>query len=152
MVIKKDPSQLRVKSASGQKVAVPEVQQVKSVVTHGKHREKPDSQQQPASERVVVENNALANYHEKSAMQKLIDSGEATKESLDAASCALLKCAAEFTEGSAEKAYYEQLEKIGNQPEYAELRDKLRKTEFTVSYFDKISGLNIVLLSTVISI
>lgn len=68
---------------------------------------------------IIIENNALANYHEKSAMQKLIDSGEATKESLDAASCALLKCAAEFTEGSAEKAYYEQLEKIGNQPEYA---------------------------------
>ncbi|ECI4012257.1 adhesin [Salmonella enterica subsp. salamae] len=47
------------KGASGQKNPVPEVQQEKTAVTHGKDREKPGSSQQPASERVVVENNAL---------------------------------------------------------------------------------------------
>ena len=47
------------KGASGQKVAAPEVQQGKTVVTHGKHREKTLSSQQCAPERVVVENNLL---------------------------------------------------------------------------------------------
>ncbi|EDM1758438.1 adhesin, partial [Salmonella enterica subsp. diarizonae] len=40
------------KGASGQKNPVPEVQQEKTAVTHGKDREKPGSSQQPASERV----------------------------------------------------------------------------------------------------
>ncbi|WP_404851615.1 hypothetical protein P5M00_00405 [Enterobacter asburiae] len=48
------------KGASGQKVAVPEVQRAKAAVTHGKDREKTCSSQQPASERVVVENSALS--------------------------------------------------------------------------------------------
>lgn len=47
-------------SASGQKIVAPEVQQEKTVVTHGKHREKPTPSPQYASERVVVENNSLS--------------------------------------------------------------------------------------------
>nr|WP_237703557.1 adhesin [Erwinia sp. Ejp617] len=47
------------KGASGQKVAVPEVQQEKPVVTHGKHREKRCTLGNSATEKVVVENNAL---------------------------------------------------------------------------------------------
>ncbi|WP_223540631.1 hypothetical protein [Enterobacter sp. JBIWA003] len=47
------------KGASGQKVAVPEVQRAKAAVTHGKDREKTCSSQQCVPERVVVENNAL---------------------------------------------------------------------------------------------
>jgi filamentous hemagglutinin len=48
------------KGASGQKVVEPEVQQVKTVVTDGKHRKKPSSSPQSTSERVVVENNSLS--------------------------------------------------------------------------------------------
>ncbi|UAN18758.1 hypothetical protein [Enterobacter asburiae] len=47
------------KGASGQKVAVPEVQRAKAAVTHGKDREKTCSSQQCVPERVVVENNSL---------------------------------------------------------------------------------------------
>ncbi|WP_223540630.1 adhesin [Enterobacter sp. JBIWA003] len=48
------------KGASGQKVAVPEVQRAKAAVTHGKDREKTCSSQQCVPERVVVENNSLS--------------------------------------------------------------------------------------------
>ncbi|UWS30009.1 adhesin [Erwinia pyrifoliae] len=47
------------KGASGKKVAVPEVQQKKPVVTHGKHREICRTPGNFAAEEVVVENNAL---------------------------------------------------------------------------------------------
>ncbi|EJE3041418.1 hypothetical protein M4F09_004853 [Salmonella enterica] len=47
------------KGASGEKVVVPEVQQVKPVVTHGKHREKRASSQECTSDRVVIDNNLL---------------------------------------------------------------------------------------------
>lgn len=45
---------------SGQKVVTPEVQQAKTVVTDGKYREKSTSPLQSASEKIVVENNALS--------------------------------------------------------------------------------------------
>ncbi|WP_436859261.1 cysteine peptidase family C39 domain-containing protein [Citrobacter tructae] len=48
------------KGASGQKVVTEEVQQGKTDVTQGRHREKSGSSQQVASERVVVENNSMA--------------------------------------------------------------------------------------------
>ncbi|MEI2628282.1 adhesin [Erwinia aphidicola] len=48
------------KRCTGAKVAGPEVQQGKTVVTYGRHREKPGASQQAASERVVVENNHLS--------------------------------------------------------------------------------------------
>ncbi|MCT2386164.1 adhesin [Erwinia pyrifoliae] len=48
------------KGASGKKVAVPEVQQKKPVVTHGKHREICRTPGNFAAEEVVVENNALS--------------------------------------------------------------------------------------------
>lgn len=48
------------KRCIGAKVGGQEVQQGKSVVSQGKNREKTGSSQQPASERVVVENNALS--------------------------------------------------------------------------------------------
>ncbi|WP_236127737.1 hypothetical protein [Cedecea colo] len=48
------------KSASGKKVAVPEVQQGKRVVTHEKDREKGVAVGEGATDKVVVENNALA--------------------------------------------------------------------------------------------
>ncbi|MEN5018911.1 hypothetical protein ABEH87_21585, partial [Erwinia sp. Eh17-17] len=48
------------KGASGQKVAVPEVQQGKCFVTDGKHREKVCTLAGCAAEKVVVENNSLS--------------------------------------------------------------------------------------------
>lgn len=48
------------KGASGQKVAAVEMPQQKWPVTHGKYREKLVLSQQPASEIVVIENNALS--------------------------------------------------------------------------------------------
>lgn len=93
--------------------------------------------------KVTVENNALANHLEKDVIDKFTTQGIAKKEELDAASCALLKCSAGFAEGTSEKAYYEKLEQIGNQPEYAELRDKLVNEQFTVSYVDPNTGATI---------
>ncbi|MER2597843.1 hypothetical protein, partial [Escherichia coli] len=85
----------------------------------------------------------LANHLEKDVIDKFTTQGIAKKEELDAASCALLKCSAGFAEGTPEKAYYEKLEQIGNQPEYAELRDKLANEQFTVSYVDPNTGATI---------
>ena len=93
--------------------------------------------------RTVVENNTLANHHEKATITKLANEGLAKKEELDAASCALLKCSAGFAEGSAERAYYEKLEKIGSQPEYAALREKLSNEQLMVSYADPTTGITI---------
>ncbi|EOV9674442.1 hemagglutinin repeat-containing protein [Cronobacter turicensis] len=93
--------------------------------------------------RVEVENNALANHTEKTVIDRLAKEGVATKQQLDAAACALLKCSAEFAEGTAEKAYYENLEKTGSQPEYAALREQLANEKFVVSYKDPLTGENV---------
>lgn len=78
------------KGASGQKVVGQEVQQGKPVVTDGKHREKPGSSQQPVSERVVVENNALGDIIENQA------SGMSQEEKYQKAQNALVKATEEF--------------------------------------------------------
>ena len=70
----------------------------------------------------------------------MVQQGVASKEALDAAACALIKCSAEFAEGTAEKAYYERLEKAGNQPEYAALREQLANQPYVISYFDPNTG------------
>ncbi|WP_245191450.1 hemagglutinin repeat-containing protein [Kosakonia oryzendophytica] len=93
--------------------------------------------------RVEVENNTLANHMEKTVIDRLAKEGVATKQEIDAAACALLKCSAEFAEGTAEKAYYENLEKTGSKPEYAALREQLANEKFAVSYKDPLTGENV---------
>ncbi|QLR44658.1 hemagglutinin repeat-containing protein [Enterobacter sp. RHBSTW-00994] len=96
-----------------------------------------------AGMQIEQEFNALTNPIEKEAINRLVTEGIAKKEELNAAACALLKCSSEFAEGTVEKAYYEELEKIGNQPEYAALREQLANEKFVVSYKDPLTGENV---------
>lgn len=63
----------RWKGVSGKNVAASDIQQGKPVVNHGKDREKTCSSQQPASERVVVENNYLSSKEARQLEQELTE-------------------------------------------------------------------------------
>ncbi|QTL40329.1 hemagglutinin repeat-containing protein [Xenorhabdus budapestensis] len=80
----------------------------------------------------AVDANRLTTSVEKERLQTLAEKGVAPKEVLDAAACAIVKCSAQFVEGTEEWIKYKQLEEKGNSPEYAALRDQLAKETLTI--------------------
>ncbi|AWH88632.1 DUF637 domain-containing protein [Limnobaculum parvum] len=93
---------------------------------------------------IIDQNNRQLHQTEKERLKELAGGDEDKEKQLTAAACALVKCSAEFAEGTAEKAAYEALELAGNRPEYAALREQLSQEKFLVSYTDPLTGERVV--------
>jgi filamentous hemagglutinin len=70
--------------------------------------------------------NRLLHEDEKARIKRLAGGDASKQAALAAASCALVKCSAEFAEGSAEHAYWKAIENLGNTPALKDERELLK--------------------------
>lgn len=71
---------------------------------------------------------------QKNYLAQLAQGDEKRYEDLEAAACYIMKCSAEFEEGSFAYKYYSELEAKGGSPELAQYRELLNNTYVTTSY------------------